>query len=134
MYEPDWVVSIFVITGRNLITPFVSKSPNILILGFVGLPNEPDIIKLPESDVFPSNELLPIWTVEPVIVKDPVNVVFPTKLFEPLVFKLPVTVWSPMNMFEPVVANCDKWAPSNKSALYANDELKAYDEEIAFKT
>jgi hypothetical protein len=44
----------------NLTTPLVSISPYILVLGLDGEPSVPDIVKLPDNNVLPSNVLLPI--------------------------------------------------------------------------
>jgi hypothetical protein len=67
-------LSIFLTTGVNLITPFVSISPYTLIEGVAGTVVDPDIVIEPESVVFPNKLLVPIWVVEPVMFRDPVMV------------------------------------------------------------
>ena len=107
------------LTGRNLITPLVWVSPKILIVGFITVSFEPDMVKLPDNVVLPNKLLLPIWVVEPLIFKLPVNDVLPINWFEPEVNNEPVIIWFPLNVLEPVVANLVLSIPSNKSAFKA---------------
>ncbi len=51
-------------------------SPYICTLGVDGF-SDPEMIILPDNEVFPIKVLLPVWVVEPVIFKLPVNTWLP---------------------------------------------------------